>query len=182
MGMMATGSHAFRTQNLSVNGNRCFEIKPDQTQLKNPVYKFPFLQFAEATLAVNILGISVHMIDLIEKSFWKRHQYRQYDEEHLQYFKKLHRGKCEKLGKLRTKFYETIEIAWKDLTEHGQISPKNLQKTSKISRKLTQKCREINGHLYPFAGLEAAKTHTELNRVWRDFNTVSQHALLIFPF
>jgi len=182
MGMVATGSHAFRTQNLSVNSNRCFEVKPDQTQLENPVYKIPFLQFAEATLAVNILGISAHMTDLIEKSFWKRHEYRKYDEVHLQYFKKLHQEKREKLEKLRTKFYSTIEVAWKELVENGQISPKSLRKISKISRKLTQKCREINGLLYPFAGLEAAKTHTELNRVWRDFNTVSQHALLIFPF
>ena len=146
MGMIATGSHAFRCENLSVPLNRCFEILPNKAQLKAPVYQYPFLQLAEATLAANILGISKH------------------------------------LQKLRDEFYGQVNSSWEELEQKGKISDSRLKKVSKISRKLTQHCREINGKLYPFSGLEAAKTHTELNRVWRDFNTVGQHALLIFPF
>ncbi len=182
MGMIATGSHAFRIEKLKVPINRSFEIEPHKALLDDPLYQFPFLQFAEATLAVNILGISQHLIDLIEVSFWKRHEYRRYDKKHLNYFKGLIENKKSKLRKIKSEFYLQIERAWEELDKKGSISEKNLKKVSKISRKLTRKCRETNGALYPFSGLEAAKTHTELNRVWRDFNTVSQHALLIFPF
>lgn len=182
MGMIATGSHAFQTEKLKVPISRSFEIDPRMTQLNDPIYKFPFLQFAEITLTVNILGISQHMIDLIEVAFWKRHEYRKYDKKHVKYFEELLDKKKRKLQRLKKEFYQQVENAWKELKIKGEVSEKNLKKVSKISRKLTQKCREINGAVYPFSGLEAAKTHTELNRVWRDFNTVSQHSLLIFPF
>lgn len=182
MGMIATGSHAFRCENLVVPLNRCFEILPERAQLKDPVYQYPFLQLAEATLAANILGISTHLIELIEQSFWKRNKYRKYDEKHISYFEDLLKKKSEKLEKLRDEFYHQVNSSWSELEENGKISKSRLNKVSLISRKLTNNCREINGKLYPFSGLEAAKTHTELNRVWRDFNTVGQHALLIFPF
>ncbi|MBN7812208.1 acyl-CoA dehydrogenase [Algoriphagus sp. H41] len=182
MGMIATGSHAFKAEGVSVPGNRVFEILPEKATLPDPVFRYPFLQLAEATLAVNILGISQHLIALIEASFWKRHEYRNYDRKHQKYFQKLLEKQSRKLERLRTKFYGLIEESCQELEQKGKISKSLLKEISKISRKLTQACRESNGKLYPFAGLEAAKTHTELNRVWRDFNTVSQHALLIFPF
>ena len=182
MGMIATGSHAFKCENLSVPRSRCFEILPNKAQLKASVYQYPFLQLAEATLAANILGISKHLKELIEQSFWKRHEYRKYDKKHLHYFQDLLTKQDKKLQKLRDEFYSQVNSSWEELEQKGKISDSRLKKVSKISRKLTQQCREINGKLYPFSGLEAAKTHTELNRVWRDFNTVGQHALLIFPF
>ncbi|GMQ24305.1 flavin-dependent monooxygenase [Algoriphagus sp. oki45] len=182
MGMIATGSHAFKAENIKVPFNRCFEILPSHTKLKSPIYQYPFLQFAEATLAVNILGISSHLLELISKTFWKRNEIRKYDSKHLKYFRKQEKKTQEKLDKVRNDFYAQVSESWKELQNEGKISKKNLKSVSKISRKLTATCRELNSKMYPFAGLEAAKTHTELNRVWRDFNTVSQHALLIFPF
>jgi hypothetical protein len=32
--------------------------------------------------------------------------------------------------------------------------------------------------LYPYCGLVAASADSDINRVWRDFHTASQHALL----
>ena len=182
MGMIATGSHAFKTQDLRVPKNRCFEIDPDKALLSDPVYQYPFLQFAETTLAVNILGISLHLKDLIKEAFWKRNEFRKYDEKHLRYFTSLVEKNEGKLLKLKSEFYLLVEDSWSELKNDHRISMSTLKRISRISRILTQTCREVNAKLYPFAGLEAAKTHTELNRVWRDFNTVSQHALLIFPF
>lgn len=182
MGMIATGSHAFRTENISVPYNRAFEILPKKAVLQDPIYQYPFLQFAEATLTANIVGITRHLVELIEESFWRRHEYRSYRKRHLKYFEKVLKEQKKKLKILKMEFYEAVESSWKELQKDGEITKSTLKKVSSISRKLTQGCREINGKLYPFSGLEAAKTHTELNRVWRDFNTVSQHALLIFPF
>jgi alkylation response protein AidB-like acyl-CoA dehydrogenase len=182
MGMIATGSHAFRVENLVVPTNRAFEILPEKTKLLDPIFRYPFLQFAEATLAVNILGITRHLTELIEESFWRRHEYRSYDQRHLRFFERLLEKKKRNLEQLKRDFYKLVEASCGELGSEGQISPQSLAKISRISRKLTQACRESNSSLYPFAGLEAARTHTELNRVWRDFNTVSQHALLIFPF
>jgi hypothetical protein len=182
MGMKATGSHAFKAENVTIPRNRIFEILPAKTTLSEPVYRYPFLQFAEATLAANILGVAKHLIELIEASFWKRHEYRKYDKRHLNYFERVSEKQNRKLKHLRKEFYSEVLSSWNELENEGKISKSKLKKVSRISRKLTNSCREISAKLYPYAGLEAAKTHTELNRVWRDFNTVSQHALLIFPF
>ncbi len=182
MGMIATGSHAFKTENLRVPINRVFEILPEKVTRWELIYRYPFLQLAEATLAVNILGITQHLQELIKESFWRRNEFRKYDQKQLKYFKKLEKKCSERLESHRKKFYRSVEESWGELEKKGKISKKSLKSVSLASRKLTQVCREVNSRLYPFAGLEAAKTHTELNRVWRDFNTVSQHALLIFPF
>ncbi|UZD23063.1 acyl-CoA dehydrogenase [Algoriphagus halophytocola] len=182
MGMIATGSHAFEVKGLKVSSTRCFEIIPSAAKLPHPIYQYPFLQFAETTLAANILGIATHLQSLIIQSFWKRHEYRKYDDKHLSHFKEKYLAEIRKMEKAKTEFYRAVEKSWQELQREGSISEKKLKNVSKKSRKLTQRCRLSNAKLYPFAGLEAAKTHSELNRVWRDFNTVSQHALLIFPF
>ncbi len=182
MGMIATGSHAFKAEGISIPKNRAFEIHPDQAVLADPVFRYPFLQFAEATLAVNILGIAQHLARLIDQSFWKRHEYRKYSKKQLRYFQKTLEKQSRKREKLKKEFYALVKESCDELESKREISKSLLKKISRISRKLTQFCRESNGKLYPFAGLEAAKTHTKINRVWRDFNTVSQHALLIFPF
>lgn len=182
MGMVATGSHAFKTENLRVPLNRAFEILPEKAKLSDPIYQFPFLPFAEATLAVNILGISLHLQELIQESFWKRHERKAFSTDQLAFFEKLSRKSDTQIAGVRTKFYLKVEKAWRELEADWRLSPQSQQSISKISRKLTGICRKWNAELYPFAGLEAAKTETELNRVWRDFNTVSQHSLLTFPF
>ncbi|WP_232825653.1 acyl-CoA dehydrogenase [Algoriphagus litoralis] len=182
MGMIATGSHAFKAENLMVPLDRAFEIIPEKVSRDEPLYRYPFLQFAEATLAVNILGITQHLQNLISATFWKRHEFRTYDPKQLDYFRKL-ASSCEnKLQTGRGQFYQAIAKSWDELETKGKITATTLKSVSRSSRKLTGICREINARMHPFAGLEAAKTHTELNRVWRDFNTVSQHALLTFPF
>lgn len=182
MGMIATGSHAFKTTELEVQANRAFELIPGKVIRSEAIYSYPFLQFAETTLAVNILGISQHLQGLIRESFWKRNEFRKHSEKHLEYFLKLEKTVESKLEASRSRFFSQVESSWQELEVTGKISAKTLKSVSMASRKLTQTCRQLNAKLYPFAGLEAAKTHTELNRVWRDFNTVSQHALLIFPF
>ena len=182
MGMVATGSHAFRTDKLRVPLHRSFEILPAKAKLPDPIYQFPFLPFAEATLAVNILGISLHLQELIKESFWKRQERKAFSPDQIAFFEKLVRKSDKKMAGVRATFYSKVEKAWRELEEKRELSFKTQYSLSKISRKMTGRCRKWNAELYPFAGLEAAKTETELNRVWRDFNTVSQHSLLTFPF
>ncbi len=182
MGMIATGSHAFKTDKIIVPADRCFEILPEKVKLQHPIYSFPFLQFAEATLVVNIVGITFHLQKLIADSFWIRNESRKFTKKEVSHFKKLIVRETKRVELSKSIFYDAVSVAWSELIKSGEISKEALKKVSVTSRKLTQVCRASNAKLYPFAGLEAAKTQTELNRVWRDFNTVSQHSLLTFPF
>jgi hypothetical protein len=182
MGMIATGSHAFKVESLMVPLTRCFEIVPEKVTLPDPIYRYPFLQFAEATLVANILGITGHFQELVEAAVWKRQERKSFTNREMSYFKRSFIKESARISESKKKFYEAVNESWGELERNGRISSATLGKVSRISRKLTQACRISNVALYPFAGLEGAKSNTELNRVWRDFNTVSQHALLIFPF
>jgi len=182
MGMVATGSHAFKIDKLLVPQNRSFEILPHKTTLSNPVFKYPFLQLAETTLVANVLGISIHFIKLVGECFEERNKLRNYDVKHLDYFKELGFNQEKKIANAKNTFYNTVNQSWEELIKNNIISNETLNKVSQVSRALAHVCRKATSKLHPFAGLEAAKNHTEINRVWRDMNTVSQHTLLIFPF
>lgn len=64
MGMIATGSHSFEVKDQLVGPERQFIISPERAVLKEPVYQYPFLQFAETTLAVNLSGMALRFIEL----------------------------------------------------------------------------------------------------------------------
>ncbi|WP_442796078.1 acyl-CoA dehydrogenase [Pelobium manganitolerans] len=182
MGMIATGSHSFETKNTAVPLNRAFDILPNKTKIDDPIYKYPFRQLAESTLVVNILGLSLRFLELVDECFYIRNQKRNYDQEHLAYYEALKTDWINRLQSLKKEFYEAVEQSWQELNTERQISDKTLALVSKNSRTLAVNCRDACSKLHPFSGLEAAKNHTAINRVWRDLNTVSQHALLIFPF
>ena len=182
MGMIATGSYAFDCENIDVSFQRAFQILPESASLPDPVFQYPFLQLAEATLAVNILGISLHLQELIRESFWKRNEKKHFSEKQLAYANQLFEDTAVQLGEGKVALYGAVEKSWSELERDGAIKDKTLQEVSKASRALVQVARTCNASIYPLAGLEAAKSDSELNRVWRDFKTVSQHSLLTFPF
>jgi hypothetical protein len=51
---------------------------------------------------------------------------------------------------------------------------------SRTSHALAVVARQWVDTLYPYAGLGAANVGSEINRVWRDVHTASQHPLLVF--
>jgi hypothetical protein len=68
IGMIATGSDAYKVENLYVDKKPCFKIDAAAV-IDALLYTYPFLQLAEATLAANISGMAVHFIDLCVPAF-----------------------------------------------------------------------------------------------------------------
>ncbi|RDC56067.1 acyl-CoA dehydrogenase [Pedobacter chinensis] len=178
-GLIATGSHAFEVKNLEVPGNRTFKINND-IKVADEGFDYPFLQLAETTLAVNSLGMANHFIKLVEDSFFSRSGLKRYSENQIEFFTgELDRCKKE-IRELRVEFYKAFDQSWQELISNGAASAEILTKVSLLSRKLAHSCRNATDTLFPYCGLEAAKKESEINRVWRDIHTASQHALLTF--
>lgn len=178
-GLIATGSHAFEVKNLEVPENRTFTIN-EGIQLTDSGFDYPFLQLAETTLAINSLGMTKHFIRLVEKSFHARSSMKRFTEAQIRFFTaELNRCKNE-VQTLREQFFTAFDKSWMELMDNGQISDAKLTEVSAISRKLAHACWRIAGILFPYCGLEAAKKGSEINRVWRDIHTASQHGLLTF--
>lgn len=172
-GMIATGSHSFKIENLEVAQERCFKIDPDFTTVEGQLYKYPFLQLAEATLAANIMGMAIHFMDLAEAIIEKGNSHNKYPEEKKIFLAgKLKSVKAD-LNAFRNNFYDAVDASWE------QTNRQHLEAVSSSSRLTAGMARKHVDDIYPYCGLQAASPETEINRVWRDLHTASQHTLLL---
>lgn len=179
VGMMGTGSHAFEIKELEVNVNRCFKIDADAKVIDSTLYNYPFRQLAEGTLAANLSGMALHFVDLCGPIFEERAKLPKLTTANrvtLMYA--LEEVKAN-LQNLRNEFYQALDTSWKNF-DAGFESPEELQAVSHTSRQLAIAARESVDKLYPYCGLMAASPDTEINQVWRDLHTASQHSLLTF--
>jgi alkylation response protein AidB-like acyl-CoA dehydrogenase len=176
IGMIATGSDAYKVENLYVDSNRCFKIDATAAVIDEPLYRYPFLQLAEATLAANISGLAVHFADLCVPAFAnKATNIRRVNEGNVKVMNDALLAAADRLNQARNAFFEAVEASWNE--PEGEEALKAVSRTSRVLAKIAREC--VN-ELYPYCGLMAASPDTEINRVWRDLHTASQHALLTF--
>jgi alkylation response protein AidB-like acyl-CoA dehydrogenase len=174
MGMIATGSDAYTINNVYVDKSRCFKIEPAAAIIDGPLYAYPFLQLAEATLAANLSGMAVHFIDLCKPAFeHKATNTRRVNAQDILAMNDALTHATRLLNMAREAFFEAVESSW-----NRPMDTAFLQTVSDTSRVLAKIARECVDNLYPYCGLLAASPDTEINRVWRDLHTASQHALL----
>lgn len=171
MGLKATASHSFTINNLWVPEERCFSIHPAKAQLPHPVYHYPFLSFAEVTLAVNYAGMAFHFLELAGDIFKRKNLNRLLRQKQIA---------LAELNRQRSKFYQTVNASWETALVKEPLNPALQLQISKESQILAEKSLEVCFRLFPYCGMAGADKRSELNRVWRDLFTASQHALL-FP-
>ncbi|MDB5029978.1 acyl-CoA dehydrogenase [Mucilaginibacter sp.] len=175
-GMVATGSHSFQIKNLKVNANRCFRINADYAAVSDRLYQYPFLQLAEATLAVNLSGMAVHFTDLCHAVFEQKRKQPKLTADNQHELDKVFALETDKLHLARNAFFAAVDKSW----NQDQSSVEQLLAVSQTSRALARQALATVDVLYPYCGLLAASPDMEINRVWRDLHTASQHSLLTF--
>jgi alkylation response protein AidB-like acyl-CoA dehydrogenase len=179
IGMQATASDSYKVVNLKVKEDRTFKINTTTLKVGGPLYNYPFQQLAEATLAVNISGMALHFIDLYKgiidtKKIKSGPLFNEPAVEDT--FEKY----TSRLTDARTKLYYAVALSWQASLNSKQIKEAILYKVSSGAFELAKRARECVDALYPYCGLSAADKDCEINRVWRDLHTASQHKLLVF--
>jgi len=164
MGMVATGSHGFSVTDLTVPAERAFVIDAAAAADGDPLYRYPFLPLAEATLTANLSGMVWHFLDCCAELFFRRGRP---EAERL-----LATARVD-LAALRESFYRAVEESWE------RMAPEGFVQVGVASHMLAAGVRQWADRLYPYAGLGAARVDTEINRVWRDLHTAGQHPLLV---
>lgn len=172
IGLVATGSHAFKVTDVQVPAGRCFGIDPEAAKAPDKIYRYPFLQLAEATLTANLSGMAMHFLDCCESFFRERIGLRRFPVSAADEMNAALAEAREKIDGKRNEFYDAVDHSWD--TNNG------LDRVSVTSRTLVATVRAAVDQLYPYGGLGAARANTEINRVWRDLHTASQHNLLVF--
>jgi hypothetical protein len=154
---------------------RAFDIKPEAAYLATLIFKYPFMPFAEATLAVNTLGMAEHFQDCCEEIFAARANRK---NTNARFYEQLITHAREELRSLRKSFYEVINNSWEEHAANGYLPQEDLPAIRKASLDLVMGGRRITQTLFPYCGMAATQPESEINRVWRDIFTASQHSLL----
>ncbi|HEY0667378.1 MAG TPA: acyl-CoA dehydrogenase, partial [Sphingobacteriaceae bacterium] len=181
-GLVATGSHSFAVNELNVSRDNSFKIAAEDAFFANCIYKYPFLQFAETTLAANISGMAIHFLDLCEQIFAERITSKNLKEYQQKILSDGLSASIKVLQEKRSEFYSAMEGSWTEIKSQNSISDQKLSEVSITSRELVKYCFLKVNELYPYCGLIAARSSSEINRVWRDLHTASQHTLLAIPY
>jgi indole-3-acetate monooxygenase len=178
MGLKATASNSFSIKDLKVSKRRSFVIDPNYATLPDLIYQYPFLQFAETTLAVNISGMALHFLDEFEQliALWK--QSKKYSDAAINRLEEKLKETNNNLREHRAAFYEATNASWKILEENQLISREMLDKVSVLSRQFSLNARKAAAELYPHCGVSATQNGTIINLIIRDIFTASQHFLL----
>lgn len=160
MGLKATASHSFRVRDCRMGPERSFIIDPVHAAMDGPVYRFPFVQFAELTLAANYLGMFRKFLDLGPESA-----------------QDLFGEARTALDAMAEKFYGLADASWYQLGNVGEIQPSILEEISITSRKMVQDGYAMISALFPRTGVRGATCSEPVNRIWRDLFTASQHVI-----
>jgi alkylation response protein AidB-like acyl-CoA dehydrogenase len=180
MGLSAAANHHMEVKGLAVAAERAIKTGIENAKVDAPLYKFPYIQLLEAFLAINISGMAIHFMDLCEPIFAEQKNRNGVPLAEDRTVKELYEKQIQKLDDARTKLVYAIELSWQSSTNFRQIKPAIVYKVSAASYELSRKARECVEVLFPYCGIEAADKTTEINRVWRDLHTASQHSLLVF--
>ncbi|HMF70656.1 MAG TPA: hypothetical protein VK616_04235 [Flavitalea sp.] len=178
LGLNATSGYSFSVKDLKVPADRTFMIDPLHAYLPDPVYRYPFLQVAEATIAATMSGMCNYFFDLAGKIIANKQTIRPGSDIKKTYALELLNTGKSKIRLLRNKFYDEIDRSWSSHISGTALTTTELNSVSATSLELAQQARMLVNELYAYCGMEAAQTNTVINQVWRNINTASQHTLL----
>lgn len=179
IGLNATAGHSFSVKDTRVAQNRSFIISPQTATLPHPIYRFPFLQMAQATIAINIAGMCTCFFEvatnMIERKETEHPTSADTKEKGLLLLKKA----IEECKELKKTFYKQLDNSWMEHVKKGYVSSIMLSDLSQSALIMAQRSRSLANEVFPYCGLAASMQSNIINQVWRNINTASQHSLML---
>ena len=157
MGMVATSSHSFELINQKVHQDYSFIY--NEFYSDDLVEKIPFRVFADLTLLVNYLGMAEHFL-----------------EKSLELFSSNLQTEFEIL--LNESTSQTIDFSIKieKLLSENKVTSNVLEtEIHQFGENTTEQITNYIIQIYPHLGIKASKTNEEINQIFRDYFTATQH-------
>jgi alkylation response protein AidB-like acyl-CoA dehydrogenase len=180
IGLRATASHSYRIDQQWIAAQYGFQIDAAHATDAGPLYRFPFMSLAFVTLAANLAGMAGHFLQLARPAIARR----RHPLTGLQLIDapgvaaRLD-GAAHDLASARTHFYQLLDRAWEQVAAGSALGAGDAAALQAASLALVGVARKAVDELYPFCGLYAANERSDINLVWRDFHTATQHTLLL---
>lgn len=180
-GLECTASHSFSLDQVKVEASHAFVLAADKRYYDSTLYRIPFMPFAELTLLVNYLGMYRRFLDLSEKYFFEKSK----DQFWADKYSKVRFQKLDALQEELVAFRAfTQEAALKLWTAAYDNTLVNVNEAAYMALLSTQ-CKDIVEvirtqvtSIMPLLGIQAAQLENEMNIVFRNIFTATQHSLL----
>ena len=178
IGLRASASHSYRIDAATVDGAHGFAIDSAAATAPGPLYRFPFMALAYVTLAANLAGMAAHFLALAAPAIGARRRAGAPLLDAPSVGARLELA-TSTLAASRAAFYAVLDSAWASLAAGSDLDDLACAALRERSLDLVEAARAAVDGIYPYCGLVAASFDSELNRVWRDFHTATQHSLLL---
>jgi alkylation response protein AidB-like acyl-CoA dehydrogenase len=180
IGLRASASHSYRISGKWIAAGHGFQIDAAHATASGPLYRFPFMSLAFVTLAANLAGMASHFLQLATPSIARRrHPVAGMQLIDVPGVAQRVQGAADALEAARTVFYRLLDRAWEHVVAGSVLDDGETATLQSASLTLVAVARKAVDELYPYCGLYAAHEESEINRVWRDFHTATQHTLLL---
>ncbi|HEU4373301.1 MAG TPA: acyl-CoA dehydrogenase [Telluria sp.] len=180
IGLRASASHSYRIGAKWIAAQHGFQIDAAHATAAGPLYRFPFMSLAFVTLAANLAGMASHFLQLATPSIARRrHPMAGLPLIDVPGVAQRVQGAADGLEAARTLFYRLLDRAWQHVVAGAVLDAGETATLQSASLALVGVARKAVDELYPYCGLYAAHEESEINRVWRDFHTATQHTLLL---
>lgn len=178
-GLEATASHSFSLDSVRVSPSQAFILSPDKRFYDSSLYRIPFIPFAELTLLVNYMGMYKRFLDLTEKYFFEKSK----DIAWAEKYSKTRFRKVDELQQHLSSYQlfvrESAEKLWTDTSgADNNITADYLAIVSNQCKDIVESIRKNTTDIMPLLGIQAAQTESDLNIVFRNIFTATQHSLL----
>lgn len=178
-GLECTASHSFSVDEVFVPQEHSFQLIPEAVKIDSRLYTIPFTTFAELTLLVNYIGMYRRFVDLLKSNCLAKYQNQEAPTDRDKHYLALLEQHQIESGK-------ALDWVW---SVGGQISDTDRdssdRSTEDLQNEISSKARDLvtlmrsnMADLMPTGGIKAAQYDEELNVVFRNLFTASQHALL----
>lgn len=161
-GLIATASHDFEIRDIRVPKNRSFTMSPQPEYASRPLYRFPFMPFAVATLASSLLGMT--------------HAFFDEAGSHTKVSSEI-TSLMDEVEHTRNHLNKAVDQIWEECQSGSEISSASSEYVTTSAKNLAGACKKAAFALYQRSGMRVLDRDSRFNRTWRDLLTAGQHVM-----
>ncbi len=178
-GLKGTDSHSMAVDDAFVPEERTFSIM-SPPRYDDPIFRYPFLPFAQTSFAAVCLGICRHFLSearslvASKRAVWEAAKPGRAEV--------TERAIAEQETKLESdamRFYETVERTWDAFVGTGEMQESDQGEVGWTCQELSRSALAYAHTVFPLLGMDALMEDRPINRIWRDLHTVTQHSVLV---
>jgi len=178
-GLKGTDSHSIEVKDAFVPDDRTFSIM-SEPNYNDPIFRYPFMAFAQTSFAAVSLGICRHFIEEAQAfAASKRAEWETARPGRADILERVIGEQARLLEADALAFYGTVERTWTSFKDAGEIGEADQAGVRSVCQTLARNTLAYANTIFPLLGMTALMEDHPLNRTWRDLHTVTQHSALV---